>query len=548
MLAACGLLAACTREEAPETVETHASNAATITVTAGKAGTRTAIIEQTDGFDFQWKAGDRIGIVEGCPALSYNACETYGSQALGTDTDEAVFSVTLADRENLPGRLSYTAFYPYDPWGNGWGIPNGYYDSDGNLFMGLEIPDVQYPTENSFDPKADLLLSKPVYYDRRLRDSDQLAFQFARVGTIVKMVLNGLPENMVVREGRLTLGFDAGYYMEYYPEAMLIKSNDGSEGIWFDYDGLNNDQPGITVGSDRSITVWLRCKSGETGVIDVGLNRSYYPSEHWTYRRRVSLRAKGQKFVFKEGGLTSFIVSFAPADVDNPDEESVLYLTNAAMDGVTVSWPASDDEDLAGYEAFLLDEDDNQYDFDSISSVGDHWEAVIGQGLPAGEYTLFLRALAIEHKVSQSEYLEKDLSVGIFHRQSITGESFPGSYYSDVNSEITYSDILFGYRNMSYGTGWNASAGSLPWAFWNKTPLHLGILRVTPRSGYEDRAFQVYASDEPFEDGLPAATVEPLSYNFVNGYKEFSLGGKKYFLMTGQNGIYLNGIYLEYYH
>lgn len=548
LMAVLGILTACNREVVPGKENVTESNAATITVEAGKAGTRTSIIEQTNGFDFTWKAGDKIGIIEGCPALTEDACYTYASEPLAADADAAVFTVHLDDRENLSGRLSYTAYYPYE---NGRGPSWGYYNEYGQLFMSMEMPDIQYPTADSFDPQADLMISKPVYYNRRLRESDQLTFQFARVGTIVKMVLNGLPEGYVIRSGRVDFGFDAGYYTEIYPEAMLLRGNDGTENIYFDYDGYDNHGPGLVVGPERRVTVWLRCKSGEASVLDVGVNPTgYVPYDTWAYHRRVSFRARGQKLSFKEGGLTSFTINFAPADVENPEEETVQYLTNAARDGVTVSWPASDDEDLAGYEAFLRDEENNRYDFDQVSFSSDRnqWEAVVNQGLPAGEYAFFLRAQAVEHKVSQPEYLEMDLSIGILQNQSITGGSFPGWYTTDQNCEITYRDVLFGYRNMCYGSGWNGSPASLPWALWNKTPLHMEILRVTPSNGFTSTGFQVYASDSPFVDGLPADTDEPLTFNFINGYKEFSLGGKQYFLMTGQNGFYLNGIYMEYYH
>ena len=552
MLAALGILAACARETVPQVLETSESNASTITVRAAMAGTRTVMTEDENGFSFKWKDGDQIAIIENCLALEDSPCWTYASIPLSVndnDPEEGVFTVHLDDREDFDKSegLSYTAVYPYD---NGWTIPWGYRDDYRQFFIGMMIPTRQYPSADCFDPDADILVSKPVYRSNRPGDSEELTFQFARMGTIVKMVLNGLPPRSELRNGEVDFGFQGAFWLEYNPEEMVVTGNDGSETMFFSFQGRDGDEPGLTVSEDGRAVVWLRTISGVTDYIDVRLNQS--GMDNWARHRHVSFRAKGQKLEFKEGGLTSFTINFATPLVENPDPETVQYLTNAAMNGVTVSWPAPDNEHLAGYEAFLMDEDDHSYPASVIEPTGDEtcWKAVVSNGLAAGEYTFYLRALAVDPKGSQPEYLEKDISIGILQDQTISGESIPGWYTENQNYEITSGDVLFGYRNMSHGTGWSASpSATMPWAFWNKTPLHMGILRVTPSSSYMTTDFQVYASDDPFVDGLPPATDEQLlTYTEENGYKEFSLGGKKYFLMTGQIGLWLNGIYMEYYH
>ena len=126
----------------------------------------------------------------------------------------------------------------------------------------------------------------------------------------------------------------------------------------------------------------------------------------------------------------------------------------ACMDGVTVSWPDSGDEDLSGYEAFLLDEDDTRYDFLTpvFSSERNRWEAVIGQGLAPGEYTLFLRANARTGKVSQPDFMEKDLSIGVLHNMTIGQSSLPFGYTADEDNEASYYDVNFGFRNIYPGS------------------------------------------------------------------------------------------------
>lgn len=553
MLAALGIVAACSREMVPETVDPRGTNATTIQVVAKMAGTRTTMEEGEESFSFKWKAGDRIALIEGCPALSYDACDTYKSNRLTADAEEAVFTVNLGERENLPGRLSYTAMYP--PYENDdREYPIGYYNENGQLYLGLEFPSTQHPSVNCFDPKADLLVSKAHYVSSRPGNAVQMTFEFARVGTIVKMVLTGLPAGAVIENGEVDFGREAGYYLEYYPAEMIVKGTDGTESIYFDYTHL--PAGGLVVGQDGCAVVWLRCMSGVSKVLDIQLN-GFTPgvASSWYKHRRVSFRAlEGQKKLdFMEGGLTTFNVKFSNPDVENPDPKTIYYLTNPATNGLTVSWPASQDPDLERYEVFLMDEDDQRHYFNApltLSSDGTRWEAVIGQGLSAGEYTLYLRAFAVTGKVSQPDFVEKPISIGSLRFLPIYGGDFP-SYIvtTDENEEVMYGDILLGFRNMMYGSGWSGSVYTLDWALWNKAPVHLEKIQVTPRSGYED-AFLMYASDEPFVDGLPAATDVPLESSETLGQTlVFLPEGKSYFLMIGNNrSIWLNHVDLEYYH
>ena len=554
MLAALGIVAACSREMVPETVDTRDSNATTVTVVAKMAGTRTTMEEGEGSFSFKWKAGDRIALIEGCPALSYDACETYKSNRLTADAEEAVFTVNLEERESLPGRLSYTAMYPPHE-DNDWEYPLGYYNEHGQLYLGLEFPTIQHPSVNCFDPKADLLLSKAVYMDRRPGDEVQMTFEFARVGTIVKMVLTGLPAGAVIESGQIDFGRQAGYHLEYYPAEMLVKGTDGTDAIQFDYTHL--PAGGLVVGQDGCAVVWLRCMSGVSRVIDLQLD-GVTPGvqSSWFKHRKISFRALAEqkKLDFMEGGLTTFNVKFSNPDVENPDPETVYYYTNPATNGtngLTVSWPASDDPDLYTYEIFLMDEDDQRHYFNTpltLTPDGTRWEAVIGQGLTAGEYTRYIRAFAVTGKVSQPDYLECNLDIALPLHQTITGGMLPETGYQDYNYEFSYQSITYGYRNMYYSTGWNASPSrEQTWAFWTKNPLHLGTVLVTPRNN-NTAEFQVYASDEPYVDGHPHESEEPLPYTLVYGNKQFQADGKAYLLIESRESIWLDRIDFDYYH
>ena len=101
--------------EVAEQVEVPVSNATTVTVRAGKAGTRTSISEQNGKYVVGWKVGDKLAVIEGVPTIAwmvmnnpdYNgtAAMLYGTEGLDADTDNAEFTLELDERDDVSGRL-----------------------------------------------------------------------------------------------------------------------------------------------------------------------------------------------------------------------------------------------------------------------------------------------------------------------------------------------------------------------------------------------------------------------------------------------------------
>ena len=240
--------------------------------------------------------------------------------------------------------------------------------------------------------------------------------------------------------------------------------------------------------------------------------------------------------------------------MDNPVPETVVYHTNAAMDGVTVSWPVPDDPDWSGYEVILMDENNHRYTWDAsgLSQGEDRWEAVVNQGLEPGIYSLYIRATAVDGKVSAFEYLEKDLVIGLPNRLVTAGGIFPDVITLNTNQEVTENGVLYGFRNIGsnnvYDVAWNCCPREQSWAFWNKTPVRMERIAVTPRSSYADTEFQVYASDEPFTYGRHSEGDTPLSYTLEGRTRVFLPEGKSYFLIEGHLGMFLDRVGLEYYY
>ncbi|MBR0531929.1 MAG: hypothetical protein IJJ96_04910, partial [Bacteroidales bacterium] len=466
MLALLGTVA-CDREtiEIIEDGETPVPNARTVTVRAGKAGTRTTIREENGAYFVGWKAGDQLAVIEGITSIAqrvandedYNgsAALFYGTEELSTDTDNAEFTLELSERDDVSGELQYVAIYPASA---AIDVPDAWDYDKGRIIATIDFPQFQNPLADSFDPKADVLVSKAVTC--QAPRPEQLSFEFARVGTIVKMVVNGLPEGSKITDGSLELGMQAGYYMNYDPLKQKMIFSDGTDGIFFSYEEGNE----AVVGTDRTATIWLRCLAGVSNRLSLMLNYKTPDGDCFFASRVINLKAKGKTLVFKDGGLTTFTVDLRSPSVSNPEETDIDFKTNNPdLDGIDVWWPVPDNEYLQGYECLLSDEDGTMYTL--TGSMGDEtYTASISSGLAPGVYTLFVRALAVEGKISQQDYVEKELKIGIPISLNI---SYPSSHntsmddYWDLNldkcgdqaSRDLYKGIYFNLRYLDWHSG-----------------------------------------------------------------------------------------------
>ena len=113
-----------------------------------------------------WKAGDRVSVVY---TNTSDNVVTAKSSALGSDTEEATFSVTLISPDATVPAYSY---YPANS------------ESPTASEATLVIPGRQAPTGSSFDGAADILISKP------FTPSGSVSTQFRRLGAVLKLKIS----------------------------------------------------------------------------------------------------------------------------------------------------------------------------------------------------------------------------------------------------------------------------------------------------------------------------------------------------------------------
>lgn len=140
----------------------------TISIVASEAEeSRTAINETTQSF--VWSDGDQIKVIENSTPADSDAASINNGLATFTVTMDAVTDVTS---------FTYNAIYPISAWATG--------DNTNVEKMKLIIPSTQNPAVDSFDPKADLLIAKPITTETQ---ANELNMQFKRMVAIGKMSL-----------------------------------------------------------------------------------------------------------------------------------------------------------------------------------------------------------------------------------------------------------------------------------------------------------------------------------------------------------------------
>lgn len=263
---AIGLLAAaaCSRQPVlPEEPEPGKVLLTDVTLVAGMPETRTEL-----GISPQlprWSAGDAIDVVQiGTPEYdeyNYLIVHPFFSGLQGA-ADLASFHNEEGDAIELG--QTYWAACPrgdYDEVGNWIGVEfSGYTDDEYYSYLEFKLPQEQFPTKTSFDPNADLLISKPFTigadnYDATSHQAT-VSLEFTRMNAIVKVVLQdktnggqgGLLTGQTVR--KVVLGYlDTELEgISYAPPVTRVKMED-EEG---DYTTLAGDIR-VDLGGDGSL-------------------------------------------------------------------------------------------------------------------------------------------------------------------------------------------------------------------------------------------------------------------------------------------------------
>ncbi len=231
LLAAAALLS-CSREMLPETETPDETTEVTPTE---KPKTHTILIKAEDGEDTRtqigadntsslWSEGDRLAVYQAFewveqmvlsePGYSNNGGKTMAFPVTFDYQDpEYIDEECYNSEDELYYKFYYRAVYPAENVEHRQG-------KEGSCLV-VSMPSIQYPTADSFDPKADILTSRPVF---RNDQPDELSLSFKRQTALAQMTLKNLPAGVKI--------YLAGFYSAGTSQSFIIDCYGQEEGNW----------------------------------------------------------------------------------------------------------------------------------------------------------------------------------------------------------------------------------------------------------------------------------------------------------------------------
>ena len=232
------LFASCAKEVEVTKVKDAAAHVVKVTVSKDDIS-KTAVVEGESGASYVWTEGDEAYL-----HVYENGNEGVVSNvAYSADYKTATFTVTFTGNE--ADSYSYSAKYAKVISGSG----------------NPQVQATQVPSATSFDPSADILISKATEDVTNLTvRATELVFTMGRIVAVNKMTLTGLVEGELVSKVEFTLetSFLGGYYTgsSYGSNVKTLTAN--------------YETP-IAVGADGKFPVYFTCApvdaAGITGVV-----------------------------------------------------------------------------------------------------------------------------------------------------------------------------------------------------------------------------------------------------------------------------------------
>lgn len=260
-----------------------------MTITAEADETRTAIDETNK--TVKWSAGDQLKVIE-------NSATYRTTTAINIDGDgKATFTVAFPANTSATS-FTYNAIFPATA------VTEDDGDKIDNAKVKVTVKDQQMATATSFDPTADVLVSKHIETEAQ---PTELNMQFKRLVALGKMTLNNLPSDAKIERVIFTAAEGKGLAGRNYVDATT------GEVSQYCYYGKSNT---LTISYDEPIStrdIYFTCnpfdmEAGETFTVKAVCGNK-------SYTREVKIPAD-RTLKFIEGNLGTFSVDMANATVE----------------------------------------------------------------------------------------------------------------------------------------------------------------------------------------------------------------------------------------
>lgn len=194
--AAAMALTSCENEAMNEGIE--ANDTYTMTFVAGAPESRTSvdvdIVNKTT--TFAWSENEQVAFVQ---SRGSKANRVDSNKFEKSDDGTATFGATFSAINDATGNYNYIAVYPRSNYAT-----DNLATDFANDKLRVEIPANQTLTANSFDPKADLMVSKPISAASNITTAQSL--EFTRLAAIGRMNLKGVEDGENIEKVVFTIG------------------------------------------------------------------------------------------------------------------------------------------------------------------------------------------------------------------------------------------------------------------------------------------------------------------------------------------------------
>ena len=260
-----------------------------MTITAEADETRTAIDETNK--TVKWSAGDQLKVIE-------NSATYRTTTAINIDGDgKATFTVAFPANTSATS-FTYNAIFPATA------VTEDDGDKINNAKVKVTVKDQQMATATSFDPTADVLVSKHIETEAQ---PTELNMQFKRLVALGKMTLNNLPSDAMIERVIFTAAEGKGLAGRNYVDATT------GEVSQYCYYGKSNT---LTISYDEPIStrnIYFTCNPFDMEAGDTFKVKAVCGTK--SYTREVKIPAD-RTLKFTEGDLSTFSVDMTNAIVE----------------------------------------------------------------------------------------------------------------------------------------------------------------------------------------------------------------------------------------
>ena len=286
VVAVAATLASCAKEiDTPS--NTNPKDGFIMTVKTADMSTKTVVAADGSNYKINWESTDVIGVYEVANGEVQAKAESQGGTSLNNGGETATFTFNL--QGSPTGPYNYVFVNPADALG----ITEINSQDEYTICLNQN----QTFTADSFDPAADVLVSRPVNQNTR---PTEVSANFARVGAAARMVIKCPTTTETIQS--ITFSTTEGNISGHFildPVSGEVFNN-----------ALENNSVVLTPKTSTTFTgdvvVWFRLASitlSDSFTVTVNTSGNH------AYIKTVDLNSAGRTLVFAEGNLTKFTVN-----------------------------------------------------------------------------------------------------------------------------------------------------------------------------------------------------------------------------------------------